>query len=423
MRDRHSMGTLQVLLRAAEQRKRGAISLPMGDRRVLVLLDSELSARLLSDHASSTVKGPGQQITKKTLGDGLLTSEGPAHDRARRLVAPAFSPRRLSAYTAIFAGCAQDSAAGWRDGELRDMHAEMTGLSLRIAGRALLGVDLWELAPWVRDGVEAEFATFAGDNTRDSVTAGDFGERRAMLHRLVDDIIAQHQAQRPGDRGDVISALLAVAAEPGGFTSQEVHDHVITLLMAGHETTASALTWTAYLLARHPDVQERLQAEADTLGGRPPSTGDLPSLAYTRAVFSETIRLYPPAWILDRTACADFEIGDIRLRTGSVVAVSPLLLHRDPRWYPDPERFDPGRWLGQRPALPRHVYLPFGIGPRACIGEQFAVAEAVTVLATLAQSWTFRAAPDFEPDVSYLVSLRPAAGMPLTCHARRTVSR
>jgi cytochrome P450 len=217
-----------------------------------------------------------------------------------------------------------------------------------------------------------------------------------------------------------VSALLAESALPGGLTAREVHDHALTLLLAGHETTASALTWTLYLLGRHPGAQERLRAEVSALDGRPPTSGTLPSLSYTRAVISEAIRLYPPAWIIGRTVTADLDLAGWHLPAGSVAAVSPLLLHHDPRWFPDPEAFDPGRWLdNRRRAVPRHAYLPFGTGPRACIGERFAWAEATTVLATLAQSWSFRADPGFEAAPSYRVTLRPAGELPMTLHAAR----
>ena len=217
----------------------------------------------------------------------------------------------------------------------------------------------------------------------------------------------------------MLSALLDASAGAAPLAGREVHDHVLTLLLAGHETTASALTWTLYLLGRHPAAQRRVQSEADSLGGREASAGDLPALAYTRAAVSEAIRLYPPAWIIGREVTRDVTLGGWHLPPGSLAAVSPLLLHRDPRWYPEPDEFAPSRWLGQRPpSLPRHAYLPFGTGPRSCVGEQFAWNEAVTVLATLAQSWTFRAEPGLPPALGYQLTLRPTHGLPMTVHAR-----
>jgi len=451
-RGRHWLGTTRVLLRTHRARRRhdagaalralargsqDAVGLRLRGRRVLLLLDPDLAGELLSGSAASTVKGPGLRLTRAMLGDGLLTSEGAAHDRARRLVAPAFSPRRLDGYVIIADRCARDAAAAWADGARRDVHADLAALTLRIAGQALLGVDLAAQAPRLRAGLDAALAEFAAASglgagglgiaraagNRGTGAASDpgapWGRARAALHRLVDDIIAERQADPAADRGDVVSALLAAARQPAGLTSREVHDHVITLLLAGHETTASALTWALYLLGRHPGAQRQVQAEADTLDGGEVSAATLPALRYTRAVITEAIRLYPPAWIIGRTVTADLRLGGWHLPPGSVAAVSPLLLHRDPRWYPDPDRFDPGRWLGGHAPPPRNAYLPFGTGPRSCIGEQFAWTEAVTVLAVLARSWTFRVAAGFRPALGYQVTLRPSAGMPMTVHARR----
>jgi cytochrome P450 len=423
------------ILRAVARGGHGAVGLRLRGRRILLLLDPGLAGELLSGHAASTVKGPGLQRARSMLGDGLLTSEGAAHDRARRLVAPAFSPRRLAGYAAIFARCTRECTAAWTNGDRRDMHAEMTALTLRIAGQALMGLDLAEESPRVRSALNAALADFAAGGAFPALGSARARRRLAgptpggtvpgappgaALHQLVDDIIEQRRAASPGDGADVISALLTASEEPGGLTAGEVHDHVITLLLAAHETTASALTFTLYLLGRHPEAQRRVQAEADSLGGREAGPGDLPALAYTRAAISEAIRLYPPAWIIGRAVTAGTTLGGWHLPPGSLAGVSPLLLHRDPRWYPGPDEFDPARWLGQAPqARPRDAFLPFGTGPRACIGEQFAWNEAIIVLATLARSWSFSTAPGFRPTVSYRITLRPAAGMPMTVTARR----
>jgi cytochrome P450 len=406
-------------LRAVARGGQGAVGLRIHRRRVLLLLDPELARELLAGHAADTIKGPGLQRTREVLGDGLLNSEGAAHDRARRLVAPAFSPRRLAGYTAAFTRCTQDCMSGWADGERRDMNAEMGALTLRIAGQTLLGTDLSAHAPQVRADLEVTLSEFAG--LRRGPGGGldrEAGAARTALHRLVDDILEQRQQTMSEDRGDVVSALLASSAAPDGLTAGEIHDHVMTLLLAGHETTASALTWTLYLLARHQSVQDRLRAEVGALDGRPLAAGDLPSLTYTRAVISEAIRCYPPAWIIGRSLTTDLELAGWRLPAGSIVGVSPLLLHQDPRWFPEPEVFDPDRWLDDRRlAVPPHAYLPFGTGPRACIGEQFAWAEAITILAVLAKSWTFRIDPGFEATPSYRLTLRPAGEMPITPRA------
>jgi cytochrome P450 len=423
-RGRRWMGTARVLLRTRRARRRrdpgaalralarggtDAVGLRIRGQHVLLLLEPRLADELLAGHAADTVKGPGLQRAKGMLGDGLLSSEGAAHDRARRLVAPAFSPRRLTGYNPVFTEYTRDCTAAWADGERLDLSAEMAALTLRIAGQTLLGTDLSAQAPRVRTNLEAALEEFAGAG-RDPDAAA-----RAALHGLVDDILEQRAGTTSDDRGDVISALLGQTAVPGGLTAGEVHDHVLTLLLAGHETTANALTWTLYLLARHPGVQERLRAEVSSLlGGRAPAAGDLPSLGYTRAVIAEGMRCYPPAWVIGRTLTADLSLAGWRLPAGSIAVASPLLMHHDPRWFAEPEAFDPDRWGDdRRRAIPHHAYLPFGTGPRACIGEQFAWAEMVTVLAMLAQSWTFGVDPGFSPTPSYRITLRPGV-MPLT---------
>jgi cytochrome P450 len=454
MDDLSRVGSARLLLRTRQARRRGdagavlrelargggdAVGLRLRGLRVLLLLEPRLAADLLAGHATDTVKGPGQRRIRGMLGDGLLTSEGPAHERARRLVAPAFSPRRLAAYSSVFTRCALDSSARWADGRQVDMHAEMAALTLRIAGQTLLGTDLSARAPLVRAGLEAALgdfgsAGFDGQGLRAQRLGGSPGEAageedrqtrasgqdtaRAAVHALVDELIARRRAAPAPEARDVLSALLAASDGDDGLSDQEIHDHVLTLLLAGHETTANALTWTLYLLAAHPAVQGRLRAEVSALGGEPPSQDTLPSLGYTRAVISEAIRLYPPAWIIGRTLTTEVELAGRPMPAGSVIAVSPLLLHHDPRWFPDPETFDPDRWLDDRKqSVPRHAYLPFGTGPRSCIGEQFAWAEAVTVLAALATSWTFEAAPGFVPVPAYRVTLRPAGPVPLTPRA------
>jgi cytochrome P450 len=304
----------------------------------------------------------------------------------------------------------------------------MATLTLNIVGRTLLGIDLTQSVPAVRSGLEAALEQFSGNSgpgftgpaIRRATAIPELDDSAiAPVHELVEQIIDERREHPADERGDVVSALLAASAGPDGLTAVEVHDNVITLLMAGHETTANALSFTLRLLGTHPQVQEDLHREVDTLDGRAPAVADLAGLTYTRAVVTEAMRLYPPAWILGRTLTTDLEIGGYQVPAGSVAAVSPLLLHHDPRWFPQPEVFDPSRWLdARRDAVPRNAYLAFGTGPRSCIGEQFAWAEAVSVLATIAQLWTVAADPARPIEVQYRVTLRPAGALPVTVHAR-----
>ena len=217
----------------------------------------------------------------------------------------------------------------------------------------------------------------------------------------------------------MVSALLSDGEIRDGMSAAEIHDHVLTLMMAGHETTANALTWTLFLLGKHPEAQDRLHDEVADFADAGPTFGDLPNLNYTKAVVAEAMRLYPPAWFIGRTIVAPLELGGWHPPAGTLVGLSPMLLHRDPRWYPEPDRFDPDRFLGQRrKSLPRNAYLPFGTGPRACIGEQFSWAEATTALAVMAANWQFHTDPDLRPDIHHRVTLRPAGAIPIRVSKR-----
>jgi cytochrome P450 len=449
-----------AVLRAVARGASTAVGGQVRGQRFLLLLDPALAGRLLADLASGTTKSPGLQRTRVLLGDGLLTSEGDAHRRARRLVAPAFSPRRLAAYTEGFSERTEVHVGHWSDGAVLEMRQQMARLTLDIVGSTLLGMDLRQDADDVRTALESALYSFAGgaparafrrrggprlpgrqaaaagtqpgdgrpgDGQRGEGRPGD-GQRgegqrgeglRARLDAIVAKIIEARRGEPSADRGDVVSALLAATAGPDGLTPAEVHDHVITLIMAGHETTANALSWTLYLLSSHPEAEQALHAELARLEGRRPGFEDLARLTYTRAVITESMRLFPPAWILSRTLTADADFGGWHAPAGTLVAVSPLLLHHDARWFPEPERFDPSRWIdGRRDAVPRHAYLPFGTGPRSCIGEQFAWAEATTALAVICSRWTARTVSGTMVTPQYRVTMRPSPGLPMQVTAR-----
>jgi cytochrome P450 len=429
-----------AVLRAVARGADTAVGGRIRGQRFLLLLDPALAGRLLADLAPGTTKSPGLQRTRVLLGDGLLTSEGDAHRRARRLVAPAFSPRRLAAYTEGFSERAEAHVGQWSEGTVLEMRQQLARLTLDIVGSTLLGMDLRQDADDVRSALESALESFAGGAPalamrrrrgprppdRQAAAAGvqrGADQRgaglRARLDAIVAKIIEARRAEPSADRGDVVSALLAAAAGPDGLTPAEVHDHVITLIMAGHETTANALSWTLYLLSSHPEAEQALHAELARLDGRRPGFEDLAGLTYTRAVIAESMRLYPPAWILSRTLTADADFGGWHAPAGTIVAVSPLLLHHDARWFPDPDRFDPSRWLdGRRDVVPRHAYMPFGTGPRSCIGEQFAWAEATTALAVICSRWTARTMSGTTVTPQYRVTMRPSPGLPMQVTAR-----
>ncbi len=433
-------GDVGGIVRSVARGADTAVGIRVGRQRILLLLDPALVGELLVEHAPMTTKGPGVQLTRQMLGNGLLTSEGKPHDRARKLIAPAFSPRRLAGYTEAFAGRARARTTGWRDGETLDIHDEMACITLDIVGRTLLGIDLVDRAPAIRGSLEAALQRF-GDVGGGSLLIGGVGRRRGLggrgnqrgknaadsprtaeadVHRVVDQVIDEHRRRgQSDDRRDVVSALLSDGQVRAGMSDQEIHDHVITLIMAGHETTANALTWALFLLGRRPDVQARLHAEVDRLPADGPTFTQLTRLPFTRAVISEAMRLYPPAWVLGRTLVTPLDFAGWRAPAGTLVGVSPLLLHHDSRWFADPRTFDPDRWLDdRRNSVPRHAYLPFGTGPRACVGEQFAWAEAVTVLAVIASGWDVQTPAGLTPKAQYRVTLRPSGAVPLRVSAR-----
>lgn len=438
-REARRSGDIGALIRSVTTGGGRAVGFRVRGNRIVILLDPALAGELLVEHAPVTIKGPGVQLTRQLLGDGLLTSEGAPHDRARRLIAPAFSPRRLAGYTQSFAAATRTHIAQWDDGATVDAHSEMAALTLDMVGRTLLGIDLADRASTVRGSLESALERFAKSGGGILRGTGWRGIRAALptrpptrpldqphdpaeaaVHQVVDEVINRRRADPTDDRGDVVSALLSDGDIRNGMSAAEIHDHVMTLLLAGHETTANALTWTLFLLGKHPHVQDRLHDEVAGYATTGPTFAELPSLSYTRAVISEALRLYPPAWLLGRKIVAPLEFGGWHAPAGTVVLTSPMLLHRDPRWFPEPDAFEPTRWLDhRRHDLPKHAFLPFGTGPRACIGEQFAWAEAITALAVIAANWRVRTDPELTPGIQYRVTLRPSGAVPIRVTARR----
>jgi len=361
------------------------------------------------------------------FGDGLLTNEGESWLRQRRLSQPAFHRERIASYAKIMADHAEQMLAAWSDGETRDIHQEMMQLTLRIVVRALFNVEAEEIGE-ISSAMNILMRNSTGIRMlipplfRHFPTPAMIEFRRAI--RQLDDtvyrIIAAHRANQD-DSGDLLSMLMQARDEDGGCMSdKQLRDEVLTFLLAGHETTALALSWTWHLLGQHPEAEARLHEELDrVLAGRTPEFGDLRDLAYTDRVIKESMRRYPPAWCVARTVIKDFEIGGYRIPAGSNVVMSQWVMHRDPRYFPEPEKFDPDRWLSERSQkLPRFAYFPFGGGPRQCIGNSFAMMEATLLLAAIAQRFQLRAVPGdpIIPVPSF--TLRPKHAIRMTLQAR-----
>ena len=374
-------------------------------------------------------QGPAHLFLARALGQGLLTSENPLHLQQRRLLQPAFHHQRLAAYAEVMTAYTSDLAQTWQPGSQRDLAQEMTRLTLRIVGKALFDTDTRGAASLIGPAT-----SIINDYTSNRSTqvigplldrlplpaSRRFYRAKAQLDRFVYQMIAERRADER-DRGDLLSMLVLARDENGQpMADRQVRDEAVTLLLAGHETTANALTWTWYLLDQHPEVEAQLHAELDTvLAGRLPTFEDVPALRYTEKVFSEALRLYPPAWGTSKLLVSPWRLHDYVLPAGTVVAAVSYLVHRDPRYWSEPERFQPERWTPEASAArPRFAYFPFGGGPRQCIGEPFAGLEGILILATLAQRWRLRLLPGHPVVAEPLITLRPKHGMPMVVEQR-----
>jgi cytochrome P450 len=377
-----------------------------GPRRLYLLAHPDQVRDVLVTQHRNFIKSRALQRARVVLGHGLLTSEGELHLRQRRMAQPAFHRERIAALGETMVAYAARAADGWRAGAELDAAREMNRLALAIAGKTLFGADVEREADEIGAALNDALAAFKRLTNPLGVildrlpTPGTLRVRRASarldatIYRMIDE------RRRSGeDRGDLLSMLLAARDEEGdggGMTDLQLRDEALTLFLAGHETTANAV---------------------DALGALP-RAGDLPRLPYTRAVLAESMRLHPPAWVIGRQPLEEFAAGGYRIRAGTVVLTSPWVTHRDPRWWPEPERFDPDRWTPENEArLPRYAYFPFGGGPRKCIGEGFAWTEGILVLATLAQRWRLRHAPGAEVGRQPLITLRPT-GLRMVAEAR-----
>ena len=394
----------------------------------------DLVREVLVTQQSKFVKSLALQRARILLGQGLLTSEGELHRRQRRLVQPAFHRERLNGYAQTMTECAARACSRWRDGATMDVSNEMMRLTLDIVARTLFSADVESEAPEIGEALTAVLKMFrllmlpfAEHLEKLPIPpVRRFEKARARLDATIYGLVEERR--RSGrDTGDLLSMLLLAQDEEGGggMSDSQVRDEALTLFLAGHETTANALTWTWYLLSQNPGCDERLHRELDSvLGGRVPTAGDLPALPYAEMVFTEAMRLYPPAWAIGRMAKEDCELGGVKIPAGSICLASPYVMHRDPRWFPDPERFDPERWTTEaREKRPKFSYFPFGGGTRVCIGERFAWMEGVLVLATIAQRWTLRLDPDQKIDVLPLITLRTRYGMRMLLKGRQSIEK
>jgi cytochrome P450 len=397
------------------------VYLPLGRQHIYYLGHPDAIRDILVAQQHKFKKSRMLERARVLLGDGLLTSEGEHHRRQRRLVQPAFHRDRLAGYGAAMVDRAAMVRDQWSSHKPIDVLQEMMRLTLAIVARTLFSAEVDSEADEIGGALTQVFDLF-------EVVLMPFSElleklplpavRRfkrarkrldATIYRLIEE-----RRTSGGDAGDLLSMLLLARDEEGtgGMTDQEIRDEALTLFLAGHETTADALTWAWYLLSQNPQAEAALHAELDrVLAGRTPSFEDLPHLRYTESVFSEALRLYPPAWGIGRRALEDYRVGDFLIPARSVVLTSPYAVHRDPRWFADPLAFRPERWLADDPARPKFAYFPFGGGARVCIGERFAWMEGTLLLAALGQRWRLRLEPGHRVETHARITLRPKHGM------------
>jgi len=403
-----------------------------GTRRACLINNPADIRHVLQDNARNYHKSPLYQKLKMFLGDGLLTSEDEFWLRQRRIAQPAFHRQKVAGLATVMATAARETAAEWRTlastGRSVDVAEEMMRLTRTVVLRALLGADLGPFAEtidaaWtiINQHIGESFWSLGFADWFGGSKHRQFEAARAVLAGAVDHVIAERR-KHPADRVDLLSMLLAARDEETGeaMSDDQLRVEVTTFLLAGQETTSLALTWTWYLLSQHPDAQRRVEEEIDTvLAGRAPEYADLVNLPFTRMVVDEALRLYPPAWIFSRQALADDQVSGYHVPRGWIVFVVPWVLHRLPALWDDPERFDPDRFSQEKSAnRPKFAYLPFGAGPRQCIGNQFALIEAQLIVATLAQQYRLLLVPGHEVEPQPLITLRPRFGMSMIIDRR-----
>ncbi|MFC5827039.1 cytochrome P450 [Nonomuraea insulae] len=417
---------LGLLSKAAEEYG-DAVKMTIGPKSIYLFNHPDHAKHVLADNSGNYHKGIGLSEARRVIGDGLLTSEGELWKRQRRTIQPLFQNKRIAQQDTVIgeeAGRLVERLRAHVGGGPVDVAREMTGLALGVLGRTLLDADLGAHA-----SIGHSFEGVQDQAMFEMVTLGmvplwlplplhlRFRRSRRALYRAVDLLVAE-RLSRPTDGGDLLSMLVASVKEEADprAARQRLRSELVTVLLAGHETTASTLSWAFHLLDRHPEVWERLHDEVvSVLGDRPPTYEDLQRLTYTTMILHEVMRLYPPVWALTRVARQDDEVGGYRVPAGADVLISTYTLHRHPEYWEEPGRFDPGRFDPELPSVrPRYAYIPFGAGPRFCVGNHLGMMEATFVLAMVARELKLTGLPGFRAVPEAMLSLRVRGGLPMT---------
>lgn len=400
-----------------------------GHQHIYYVNEPDLIRDVLVTRSGLFTKSRILQRAKSLLGEGLLTNEGASHLRQRRMVQPAFYRDHLVTYGAQMVALADKACHRWRNEAKLDIDQEMMRLTLAIVGQTLFSADVEDEAPQVGEAMNALIAIMPllmlpGSQFIEYVPL-PVTRRYLQAAKLVEATIFRIMNERRASAAnpDDLLSMLMNARDPEGddhaMSDKQVRDEALTLFLAGHETTATALAWTWYLLAQHPGAEAALHAElAHVLGDRLPTFDDLPRLRYTQQIFAESMRLYPPAWAIGRMAREPLELAGYTLPAKSIVLLSPYLMHRDPRFWPNPDHFDPARWADGDFYKRDFTYFPFGGGPRICVGERFAWMEGVLLLAVIARRWRFRLEPGHRVERKALITLRAKNGIKVIAQSR-----
>ena len=415
------------------RRQYGEIAfLRLAAQDVYLINDPGFVKEVLVTQQGNFTKSRVLQRAKRMLGEGLLTSEGDFHLRQRRLMQPAFHRDRLRGYANAMTDWGIRTRDRWQPGQTVDMAEEMMRLTLAVVAQTLFSANVEEEARDIGESLGSVLDLFNLVMLPFSEILEKlplpfvkrFEKARSTLDRIIYRMIAEHRASGE-DKGDLLSMLLLAQDEDdrgatGRMSDEQVRDEAMTLFLAGHETTANALTWTWYLLSEHPQIAARMHAEIDrVLNGRTPGFDDMPALKYVEMVFAESMRLYPPAWAIGRKTIQPFSLGGYEIAANSIVLMSPFVMHRDPRFFPDPDRFDPDRWLPEVASTrPKFAYFPFGGGARLCIGERFAWMEGVLLLTCLAQKFAPKLVAGHPVETKAMITLRPKHGMKMILEPR-----
>jgi len=401
---------LAFLMRAAGQGG-DLIPLNLGMGETYLVNHPDLVREVLLGSETDFEPWFGTNALPQLLASGLLVGHGEGHRKMRRLAQPAFHRQRIEGYAAIMTELADRMCDRWQEGVEIDLASEFGGLTMAIVGKALFSVDLTDETKEIYQAL-TELQVLFQRTIIPQAEQEYYDRARQTLDQTIGRIIRERRANGADSSDDLLSMLLDSAEN---LTDEQLRGEIMTIFIAGQETTAVVLMWTFYLLSRHPGEEENLIAEFQrVLGGKLPLTADLPQLTRASMVLPEVMRLYPPVWTLGRKALHGIRIGQFSLGSGALLFLSPFVSHRDPRFFPNPEHFDPDRWSDeQKAARPRFSYFPFSGGPRQCLGENFASMEGVLLLATIMQKWRLFVAPDHPIQLQPIITLRSKFGMPV----------